>query len=150
MIVNVPTQKDFRDLIRLYKVLGYNVSLELSDWDVYEDQTCVNIESDKIDVYGKTVFYIQKGEPIYPFEVFKEDLICGEIKGFSLEVVTAMLHQQKKQIGKTNLKAFIRRRACSAEGGGFDWERTKQGADYWVDIILSKKFEDFKYSKSIL
>lgn len=150
MIVNIPTKKDFKDLIRFYKMLDYNVSLELSDWDVYEDQTCVNIDSDKIDVYGKTVFYIQKGEPIYPFEVFKEDLIYGEIKGFPLEVVTAMLHQQKKQIGKTDLMAFTRRRACSSSGGGFDWERTKQGFDYWNSIIHSKKFEDFKYSKSIL
>lgn len=150
MIVNVPTQKDFRDLIRLYKVLGYNVSLESSDWDVYEDQTCVNIDSDKLDVYGKTVFYIQKGEPIYPFEVFKKDLIDGEIKGFPLEVVTAMLHQQKKQIGKTNLKAFIKRRACSAKGGGFDWSETRQGHEYWESVVNNENFEDFKYSKSIL
>lgn len=150
MIVNVPTQKDFKDFIRLYKVLGYNVSLELSDWDVYEDQTCVNIDLDKIDVYGKTTFYIQKSEPVYSFEVFKENLIYRDIEGFPLEVVTAMLHQQKKQIGEVDLVAFIRRRACSAEGGGFDWEKTKQGFDYWNNIIHNKKFEDFKYSKSIL
>ena len=150
MIVNVSTQKDFKDLIRFYKMLGYNVSLELSDWDVYKDQTCVNIDSDKIDVYGKTVFYIQKGEPIYPFEVFKVNLIDGEIKGFPLEVVTAMLHQQKKQRGKTDLMAFIKQRACSEVGGGFDWSETRQGHDYWHSIIMSKEFEDFKYSKSIL
>ncbi len=150
MIVNIPTKKDFKDLIRFYKILGYNVSLELSDWDVYKDQTCVNIESDKIDVYGKTVFYIQKGEPIYPFEDFKADLISGDIEGFPLEVVTAMLHQQKKQIGKTNLMAFIRDRASSATEEGFDWDETRQKLDYWFDIIQDKKFEDFKYSKSIL
>jgi hypothetical protein len=150
MIVNVPTQKDFRDLIRFYKMLDYNVSLELSDWDVYEDQTCVNIESDKIDVYGKTVFYIQKGEPIYPFEVFKVNLIDGEIKGFPLEVVTAMLLQQKKQIGKTNLMAFIKQRACSKGGEGFDWVETRQGFDYWNSIIQNEEFEEFNYNKSIL
>lgn len=150
MIVNIPTQKDFKDFIRLYKILGYEVSLELSDWDVYEDQTCVNIESDKIDVYGKTVFYIQKGELIYPFEVFKANLINGDIEGFPLEIIIAMLHQQKKQLGKTDLMAFIRRKSCSAEGGGFDWEETRQGSDYWASIIVSEKFEEFKYSKSIL
>lgn len=150
MIVNIPTKKDFKDLIRFYKILGYNVSLELSDWDVYEDQTCVNIDSDKIDVYGKMVFYIQKGEPVYPFEVFKEDLIYDDIEGFPLEIVTAMLQQQKKQTGKTDLIAFIRQRACCAIGGGFDWERTRQGLNYWNNIIHNKNFEDFKYSKSIL
>lgn len=150
MIVNVPTKKDFKDLIRFYKVLGYNVSLELSDWDVYEDQTCVNIDSDKIDVYGKTVFYIQKGDPVYPFEVFKRDLIYGEIKGFPLEIVTAMLHQQKRQTGKTNLMAFIKRKSCSAEGGGFDWSETRQGHDYWDSVVCREEFENFKYNKSIL
>lgn len=150
MIVNVPTQKDFKDLIRFYKILGYNVSLELSDWDVYEDQTCVNIDSDKIDEYSKTVFYIQKGERIYPFEEFKEILINGEIERFPLEVVTAMLHQQKRQTGKTNLMTFIRDESCSAERGGFDWSETRQGYDYWYDIIMNQDFEDFKYSKSIL
>jgi len=150
MVVNIPTKKDFKDLIRFYKILGYNVSLELSDWDVYEDQTCVNIESDKIDVYGKTVFYIQKGEPIYSFKDFKANLISGDIKGFPLEVVTAMLHQQKKQLGKTNLEAFIKSRTCSAEGGGFDWEKTRQEFNYWNRIIHNKKFKNFKYSKSIL
>ena len=46
--------------------------------------------------------------------------------------------------------AFIRDRACSTTGGGFDWDETRQKLDYWFDIIHNKKFEDFKYSKSIL
>ena len=60
MIVNIPTKKDFKDLIRFYKILGYNVSLELSDWDVYEDQTCVNIESDKMMYMVKQFLYTKR------------------------------------------------------------------------------------------
>ncbi len=150
MIVNVPTKKDFKDLIRLYKILGYDVSLELSDWDVYEDQTCVNINAREIDEYSKMVFYKQKGDLIWSFEEFKEDLIDGEIEGFPLEIVTAMLHQQKKQIGKTDLTAFIRSKSCSAVGGGFDWDKTRQGHEYWTSVVYDEEFEKFKYSKSIL
>lgn len=150
MIVNVPTQKDFKDLIRLYKMLDYNVSLELSDWDIYKDKTCVNIDSGELNEYGKMTFYRQKGELVYSFEYFKATLIRGEIKGFPLEVVIAMLYHQKKQTGKADLLTFIRRKSVSATGGGFDWEETRQGFDYWDHIISNEKFEDFKYSKSIL
>lgn len=131
-------------------MLGYDVSLELSDWDIYKDQTCVNIDSGNLNEYGKMVFYKQKSEPIYPFEEFKAILISGEIKGFPLEVVTAMLYHQKKQTGKADLLTFIRRKSVSATGGGFNWDRTRQGFNYWDNIISNRKFEDFKYSKSIL
>ncbi len=150
MIVNIPTQKDFKDLIRLYKILDYEVSVELSDWDIYKDQTCIKIDSGSINEYGKISFYKQKGERIYSFEEFRAILINGQIKEFPLEVVTAMLYHQKKQIGKVNLASFIVRKTSAVLGGGFDWDKTKQGFDYWNDIIDKKKFEDFNYNKSIL
>lgn len=150
MIVNIPTQKDFKDLIRLYKILDREVSVELSDWDIYKDQTCINIDSGSINEYGKISFYKQKGERIYSFEEFKANLINGQIKEFPLEVVTAMLYHQKKQIGKANLASFIVRKMSSAAGGGFDWDETKQGFSYWNDIISLRQFEDFNYNKSIL
>lgn len=150
MIVNIPTQKDFKDLIRFCKILNYEVSVELSDWDVYKDQTCVNIDSGNINEYGKTSFYKQKGERIYSFEEFRAIFIDGEIEGFPLEVITAMLYQQKKQTGKVNLLTFIKNKVSNIVGGGFNWCATKQGFEYWDDIINYKKFEDFNYNKSIL
>ena len=150
MIINIPTQKDFKDLIRLYKILDYKVSVELSDWDIYKDQTCVKIDSEGINEYSKTSFYKQKGEKIYSFEKFRSFLINGEITGFPLEVVTAMLHHQKKQTGEVDLLTFIKRKTSNVPGGGFDWDETKQGFEYWDDIINYKNFKNFNYNKSIL
>ena len=61
-----------------------------------------------------------------------------------------MLYHQKKQTDKVDLGTFIKRKASAVSGGGFDWDKTKQGFEYWNDIIINKKFKDFNYNKSIL
>ena len=76
------------------------------------------------------------------YKVTEEDLI-DEIKGFPIEVVKMMLKRQYEQIGLCDVKAFQFSKSASAGGGGFDWDDSPEGWEFWNDVICHSQFDQF-------
>ena len=77
------------------------------------------------------------------YKVTKEDLI-GDIKDFPIEVVQRMVDIQIEQ----NLNnCIVLLQLCAY--GGFTFGMTKEGWEFWNDVILNKNFDLFfeKYPK---
>ena len=69
--------------------------------------------------------------------------IAGSIKNFPIEVVTKMVEHQIAQCGTADVHIFIKNKAASSLVGGFDWDSTEEGYDFWNDIIHGGEFEKF-------
>ena len=75
-------------------------------------------------------------------KVTQKDLI-GDLEDFPIEIVEKMLQEQHKQIGKIDIAVFQYDRTKSKDNGGFRWDSTVDGRDFWNDVIRGKKFELF-------
>lgn len=82
------------------------------------------------------------------FKVYKKDLI-GSLKNFPIEIVELMLKRQYEQKGNTDIKIFQDSRFSSK--WGFRWDLTKEGYNFWAEVISGKNFNLFfeKYPKKI-
>jgi len=74
----------------------------------------------------------------------------GDIKGFPKRIVKEMLKRQVKDGNPKNVKVFENDRHASVDDGGFKWEKTKEGNDFWEDVIINENFNLFfdKISKT--
>lgn len=150
MIVNTKTKNELSTLLRFYKVLNYKVEVTAKDWDNYKDKTCIEIDLDKEEIinYSSINYFKAKGLPIIDYSTYVKDLFKYELKGLTIEIVTAMLIQQKNQGNKPSLEVFENNATASANGRGFDWDETVQGYDFWYVIIRSRDFSDFNFVKA--
>lgn len=82
------------------------------------------------------------------FNVEKSDLV-GDIKDFPIEVVEKMIDEQVKQGNIPNVEVFQKCAILDDEDGGFAWNRTKDGEDFWREVIVESNFDLFfkKYRK---
>lgn len=82
------------------------------------------------------------------YKVTEKDLI-GEIKDFPIEVVQKMIEMQVEQGNKADVTVFQKYNFNGKNNGGFDWEITIDGRDFWENIIRNKNFVLFfkKYPK---
>lgn len=73
----------------------------------------------------------------------------GELEGFPKEVVKLMLKRQVEQGNEKNVSAFEEHSIAGKGYGGFGWDDTYEGYDFWCHVILNKKFNLFfeKYPK---
>lgn len=85
------------------------------------------------------------------YKVTKEDLV-GAIKDFPIEIVQKLVDQQVKQGNTADVTVFQISDSCNYNFGGFDWGKTKEGYDFWSDVIGNKDFNLFfdRYPKSII
>ena len=67
----------------------------------------------------------------------------GEIAGFPVEVVEKMFDYQVKQGNPRNVKLFEINNCAPSLSGGFTWDDTTEGYDFWSDVIIHKNFERF-------
>lgn len=65
----------------------------------------------------------------------------NRIKHFSSEVVKLMLQRQYEQQGIRDITVFQRDEFANASEGGFDWDDTPEGGEFWIEVILKEKFE---------
>ena len=77
-----------------------------------------------------------------PFGLTEKDL-TGEIKKFPMGVVVKMLEEQEKQGNKADATVFQKRPDTPDEDGGFKWNRTEGGYNFWYDVISERKFDVF-------
>jgi hypothetical protein len=148
MIVNTKTKKELASLLRFFKALGYNVEVKVDDWDSYEEKTCIKIDhkSGSIKEFSSINYYKSNSNfPVNSYDDFIELTIDGNIRGFPLDVVTAMIVQQKNQGNPPDLLVFRDSRYVDKPLKGFNWKDTFQGQEYWKDIIENRNFENFNY-----
>lgn len=62
----------------------------------------------------------------------------GDIKGFPKEVVKKMLKRQVQQGYKKGISVFQ-----SSKLSGFDWQSSKEGFDFWNEVIIYENFDLF-------
>lgn len=67
----------------------------------------------------------------------------GNIKGFPEEVVMMMLECQALQGNDRDVSVFERNRTACQSDGGFTWEETKDGSDFWYKVIDCRRFDIF-------
>jgi hypothetical protein len=82
-----------------------------------------------------------------------KDLI-GDLENFPIEVVEKMLEKQYKQVNKKDVSVFQEYNRSDIQRGGFRWENTIEGYEFWNDVIYYKKFDRFferypKLSKNV-
>lgn len=64
----------------------------------------------------------------------------GELTGFPIEVVEKMLEYQVKQGNPKNVIVFENLSTCDVVAGGFDWEKTTEGREFWEAVIADRFF----------
>ena len=74
---------------------------------------------------------------------FTDDDLIGELEGFCPEVVELMLQRQKEQMGIVNIGVFQDYVVSGRSDGGFYWDITSEGEDFWDDVIRNMNFELF-------
>jgi hypothetical protein len=85
--------------------------------------------------------------------VTTKDLI-GDLKNFPIEVVEKMLEKQYKQVNKKDVSVFQEYKCSDTQRGGFRWENTIEGHEFWSDVIRFENFDRFferypKLSKNV-
>lgn len=80
----------------------------------------------------------EESNPTEMYIVKEEDLI-GDIKGFPIEVVQKMIERQVEQGNKADVKIFQNLHISPVEYGGFEWNKSIEGAPFWNDVIGNKK-----------
>jgi hypothetical protein len=75
-------------------------------------------------------------------KVTTKDLI-GDLENFPIEVVEKMLEKQYKQVNKKDITVFQENNISDIQHGGFRWENTIEGYEFWNDVIYFKKFDRF-------
>jgi hypothetical protein len=73
----------------------------------------------------------------------------GELEGFPKEVIKRILDYQEEQLNKRDVSVFEKNRESTMYNGGFDWNLSKEGQDFWHEVISNKNFDIFfeKYPK---
>lgn len=81
-------------------------------------------------------------------KIAKKDLI-GCIENFPIEVVEKMIERQVEAGNTPDVKVFQKWATIAKASGGFNWNDTAEGTEFWHNVILKKNFEVFfkKYPK---
>ena len=56
---------------------------------------------------------------------------------FPVEIVTKMLENQIKQGNKADINVFVKYPAAGKKEGGFDWNLSLEGYEFWADFFDS-------------
>lgn len=67
----------------------------------------------------------------------------GQISGFPLEVISKMMDKQREQGEKPNHYVFVSTNSADTSMGGFNWNETPEGDDFWSNVILERDFDLF-------
>lgn len=118
-------------------VAGYEQALKdlnvvLADYYLTEtNETVATNMNDK-----NNIKYINK------YIVTKDDL-KRNIANFPVEIVQTMVDRQVMCYNKPDPSIFAENLYATVDNGGFDWDKTSEGYDFWKDIIVNKNFKKF-------
>lgn len=73
----------------------------------------------------------------------------GQLTGVPTEIVEKMLYYQEKQGNKRDVSVFEEVIERGKTNGGFDWDETPEGEDFWTDVLADGNHSIFfeKYPK---
>ena len=73
----------------------------------------------------------------------------GELIDFPKEIIARMLNCQEEQGNKRDISVFENIIRAPVKFYGFSWNKTKEGWDFWNEVISNKNFDIFfeKYPK---
>jgi len=77
-----------------------------------------------------------------PFGLTKKDLV-GALSSVPMGVVVRMMEEQAAQGNKINIKVFHKSKSMVAGFGGFDWDRTEAGYEFWNIVLCWYEYEKF-------
>jgi hypothetical protein len=67
----------------------------------------------------------------------------GMLKDFPREVLERMLFLQEEAGSKRDVRVFENRPGADKSEGGFDWNDTPEGYDFWYEVVRCKSFDIF-------
>lgn len=67
----------------------------------------------------------------------------GQLIGFPKEIIAIMLECQEEQGNKRDISVFEKNIIAGKNTKGFGWFITKEGTDFWCDVISNKDFNLF-------
>jgi hypothetical protein len=67
----------------------------------------------------------------------------GQLIGFPKEIIARMLDCQEEQGNKRDISVFEERISTGYIYKGFDWHKTKEGCNFWFNVIKGKNFNVF-------
>lgn len=76
------------------------------------------------------------------YKVVNEDLV-GELKEYPLAVVQKMIERQVMQGNPANVKVFQADTTAEQLDGGFEWDVSPEGWDFWNKVIAGMDFNVF-------
>ena len=76
------------------------------------------------------------------YKAIKDNDATRDLTGFPIEVIRAMIREQAIQGNAENVRIFQCFKSRDASHGGFDWNATSQGFDFWERVVGK---EDFAY-----
>lgn len=76
------------------------------------------------------------------YKVVNEDLV-GELREYPLAIVQKMIERQVMQGNSANVKVFQTDATAEQLDGGFEWEDSPEGWDFWNDVIVNMEFNVF-------
>ena len=76
------------------------------------------------------------------YKVIENDDAIRELTGFPTEIIRAMIREQIIQGNVSDVRVFQSFKSSDALHGGFDWNATSQGFDFWERVVGK---EDFAY-----
>ena len=76
------------------------------------------------------------------YKAIEDNDAIRRLKSFPTEVIRAMIREQLGQGNVSDVRVFQCFKSRNASHGGFDWNATSQGFDFWERVIGK---EDFNY-----
>lgn len=73
----------------------------------------------------------------------KESDLKDSIKDIPIEIIQKMVDYQIKQGNEPNIKVFQKDKFSSKRSGGFDWDETDEGKEFWSSILNDKFYIKF-------
>lgn len=67
----------------------------------------------------------------------------GQLEGFPKEIIAKMLDYQEEQGNERDISVFEKNIIAGKNTKGFGWFITKEGTDFWCDVISNKDFNIF-------
>ena len=79
-----------------------------------------------------------------PYGITEDDMI-GQLKDFPVGVVVKMMEEQEKQGNEPDVTVFQKDFTSDVDenGGGFDWDKSIEGFNFWDDAIGACDFDLF-------
>lgn len=66
----------------------------------------------------------------------------GDLEGLPMEIIASMLYNQALQGNDVDTNVLEQELAHTAKNGGFDWERTTEGKEFWEKVLDPFKVDE--------